>query len=87
MKNQEMKTENVTIINGAVITGGVIEYINMVQHENNSVLNEIRAEICNAVSLLIVAKEYLGDEIEKEIDETIKSLNLTSRNLKGLMKP
>lgn len=88
-KSDENKTENCTIINGVVLTKNVFQFIEMMQDENNYCLNEVREDLSNTISLLIMAKEYFTecDDILSDFEREVQNINRLSRSLRKLAKP
>jgi hypothetical protein len=92
-KNQEristlvLEPEKHIEINGVTITPEFLSIIKSWQEEDNGVINEIRDDIANVTSSILLAMEYIDhDAIQKDMLEQIKALNSTRTSLKFLMK-
>ena len=87
MKNTEDKAATCTIINGVVLTDRAINYLKSLQEDDNTLIKEIRDELNNAISELLEATDYVGEETVPGINTLIKYINTFNQNLKYLMKP
>jgi len=87
MKNQEVKTENCTIVNGVMLTDKAIDRLQEMQaHNNESLENSLRI-IKDAVFLL--ARHYddfKGEELDK-VNYLKFELTFVYDNFKELARP
>ncbi len=82
-----MKNSKSTIIDDVVLTESAISFLDGLQSGDNALLEDIRSEINEAISLMILLNDYALDDLKSEILKRVEYLNKFNRNLRSLMKP
>ena len=86
MKDSEKKAETITV-DGVVLSKEGIEFLEMMQEEENAYIIETRQMFDRAIGLMADGMAFIAEPNPTEAIEVIKSIAIFQRFLSHLMKP